>query len=72
AIDPEGNLRRRDSSGEIRDVITRGESIHQHFLRCLQERLTPLTEASTGRDALRTVLAIRESAETGRAIDLTT
>ena len=71
-IDPEGNLGRRDESGEIQAVASKGESIHRHFLRCIQERLTPLTDASTGRDALRTVLAIRESAETGRAVDLPT
>ena len=70
AIDPEGNLGQRDESGDIQAVEADGESIHQHFLRCLQERQTPLTDVATGREALRTVLAIRESAETGRSVDL--
>lgn len=70
AVDPEGNVGMRDGAGEILRVRTEGETIQQHFVRCVRDRLTPETDAAIGREVLRTVLAVRESAETGQAVDL--
>ena len=70
AVDPEGNVGRRDDSGEIHRVETKIESIQQHFVRCVRERLTPLTDAANGREVLRIVEALRESARTHQAVDL--
>lgn len=42
----------------------------RHFVSCIREGKTPLTSGEVGRDALRIVTAIRESAEQGKAIRL--
>ena len=42
----------------------------RHFVSCIREGRTPLTPGEVGRDALKIVTAIRESADEGRAIRL--
>jgi len=42
----------------------------KHFISCIREGKTPLTPGEVGRDALRIVTAIRESADQGSAIRL--
>jgi len=42
----------------------------QHFIDCVRERHRPLTTGEVGRDALKIVSAIRESAELGREIKM--
>jgi predicted dehydrogenase len=71
AIDPEGNVGRRDEdSGKIERVDLANESIHEHFLRCIRDDVEPMNDASIGRDVLELVIALRESAATGRSVDL--
>ena len=68
AIDPSGNLGKKDQSGKIESIANRDETIQQHFFRCIEEDLEPLTSAEEGRKTLRTVLAIRESARRGTSV----
>lgn len=71
AVDPTGTLGRRDETGQIQQVEMQDESMYDHFIRCVQDGQTPATDAAIGREVLRTVLAVRQSAETGAAVDLT-
>ena len=70
AVDPTGKVGQRSEDGEIQAVEQMGESMYEHFVRCIQDGVTPETDAAVGRDVLQTVLAIRESAETGNAVTL--
>jgi len=70
AVDMSGNVGRRDESGEIKRVDTKNETIQQHFFRCIEEDIPPITDAQTGRDVLEVVIALRRSDETGRSVDL--
>ncbi|MCY3020976.1 MAG: Gfo/Idh/MocA family oxidoreductase [Planctomycetota bacterium] len=70
AIDPKGNLGKRDASGAIEKVAARAESIQEHFFRCIEEGAEPRTPAADGRKTLLTVMALWESARTGKAVDV--
>ena len=70
AVDPGGNVGQRDADGQIQRVEARSENIQEHFVRCVQQRLTPLTDAANGRAVLRIVDALRRSAETHQAVEL--
>ena len=70
AVDPDGNVGQRDQAGEIQRVNAPDENIQEHFVRCVRERLMPLTDAASGREVLRIVDALRGSAETHQAVDL--
>jgi predicted dehydrogenase len=47
------------------------ETIQEHFVRCLEHDLQPLTPAEQARDVLAIVLAAQESGRTGKSVDLT-
>ena len=70
AINPEGVVGKRDSKGDIQKVQLRSESIQQHFFRCIEEDIEPLTPAADGRKTLLTVMAIWESARTGKSVEV--
>jgi len=70
AIDPKGNLGKKDASGAIQKVATRAESIQEHFFRCIEEDIEPRTPAVEGRKTMLTVMALWESARTGKAVDV--
>jgi UDP-N-acetylglucosamine 3-dehydrogenase len=70
AVDPKGNIGAEDGEGTIRNVDQRNETIQQHFFRCVEEGIDPLTLAEDGRKTLQTVLALRESAAKGSAVVL--
>ena len=70
AINPEGALGKRDEKGVIQKIQVKNESIHQHFFRCIEEDIEPLTNAIEGRKTLLTVMAIRESARTGKSVEV--
>ncbi|MCE5325173.1 MAG: Gfo/Idh/MocA family oxidoreductase [Planctomycetaceae bacterium] len=70
AIDPSGNLGQRDAAGKIARVDNPNETIQQHFFRCIEQGLTPITNARDGRDTLRLYLAAMESARTGKSVEL--
>ncbi|NLG27338.1 MAG: Gfo/Idh/MocA family oxidoreductase [Chloroflexi bacterium] len=46
------------------------ESIQEHFVRCLEQDLEPLTTAQQARDVLAIILAAQESGRTGKSVDL--
>jgi predicted dehydrogenase len=70
AIDPSGNVGRKDAGGAIAKTTTRNESIQQHFFRCIEERTEPLTPGAEGRKTLATVAALWESSRTGAAVEV--
>jgi len=70
AVDPTGHVGQRDDDGQIQCVAAEGETIHEHFVRCVRGRLAPQTDAAIGREVLRVVLAVRESAETNQVVHL--
>ncbi|MCE5280056.1 MAG: Gfo/Idh/MocA family oxidoreductase [Planctomycetaceae bacterium] len=70
AIDPSGNLGQRDQAGKIARVDNPNETIQQHFFRCVEQGLTPITSARDGRDTLRLYRAAMESARTGKSVEL--
>ena len=70
AVNPHGEVGERDETGNIRKVQVRNESIHQHFFRCIEEKIKPLTSAEDGRQTLLTAMAIWESARTGKSVDV--
>ena len=69
-IDPKGNIGAEDGKGGIQKVAGENESIQQHFFRCIEEGIEPLTSAADGRRTLLTVMALWESAATGKAADV--
>ena len=70
AVDMSGNVGRRDENGEIRRLAPHDETIQEHFFRCIEEDIQPITDAQIGRDVLELVIAVRRSAELGRSVDL--
>jgi UDP-N-acetylglucosamine 3-dehydrogenase len=64
-VDPEGNI-----GGNGGNPAPRGETVYEHFFRCLDEGLTPLTNAREARNTLGLVLAVKESASTGKSVQL--
>jgi len=70
AVNPEGEVGERDDTGKIRKVRVYHESIHQHFFRCIEENLEPLTSADEGRKTLLTAMAIWESSRTGKSVEV--
>ncbi|MGD0090802.1 MAG: Gfo/Idh/MocA family oxidoreductase [Planctomycetota bacterium] len=70
AIDPSGNLGKRDASGAIQKVAAKAESIQEHFFRCIEENIEPRTSAEEGRKTMLTVMALWEAVRTGKAIEV--
>ncbi len=70
AIDPKGNLGKRDESGAIQKVVTPDELIQEHFFRCIEQDIEPLTPAAEGRKTLMTILALWKSSKTGKAVEV--
>jgi predicted dehydrogenase len=70
AVDPDGNVGKKDRSGKIQKVVSRNEMIQEHFFRCIREDFDPLTSAEDSRKTLLTVMAIWESSRTGKSVDV--
>lgn len=68
AVDPSGNVGKKNEEGSIKKVDTRTETIHAHFFRCIEEDIEPRATGEDGRKTLLTVMALWESAKTGKAI----
>nr|MDD6335358.1 Gfo/Idh/MocA family oxidoreductase [bacterium] len=49
-------------------AILHGETIQQHFVRCIKTGLKPLTDAGEAYETLKTIVAIRKSAAQGCAV----
>jgi predicted dehydrogenase len=69
-VDSTGNLGKAAADGGVEAVAHRGETIQQHFIRCIEEDLRPDITPEQGKDVLRTVLAINESAHTGLSVEI--
>jgi UDP-N-acetylglucosamine 3-dehydrogenase len=69
-VDPAGRTGARDHQGHIQNVANRRETIQQHFLRCIEEDLQPLTDAATGRHVLAVMAAAQLSAQRGASVEL--
>ena len=73
-----------DSSGKVRkkldgaeeeivdttDVAAGGETIQEHFVRCIEQDVEPLVTGVDGRAALAVILAAQESGRTGKSVDV--
>lgn len=70
AVDPKGNVGRKDGEGRIRKVVSLNETIQEHFFRCIRDDVEPLTSGADGRKTLLTVMALWESARTGKAVEV--
>ena len=70
SVDPQGKLGARTAEGAIQAVAQETETIQQHFIRCIEQDVPPAVTAEQGRNVLEAVLAINESARTGRAVKL--
>ena len=70
SINPSGDLGEKDEEGNIHGVDSSAETIQEHFVRCIEEDLEPKTNGPDARGILQTALAIRESARTGKSVDL--
>ena len=62
SIDPNGNL------GQDPHSRVQGENMYAHFVRCVTQRLRPISDAEEGRRALLTWMAALESARSGQAV----
>jgi len=69
-INPEGTLGKKGDTGNIELVDVPGESIQEHFFRCIRENLVPITHAAEGRKTLATVKAIHESIALQKAVEV--
>jgi predicted dehydrogenase len=69
-VNPAGQVGQRDAKGDIQAVASRRETIQEHFFRCLEEDIQPLTDASVGRAVLAVVKAIQLSVKRGKSVDL--
>ena len=67
-INPAGELGRKDAAGKIQAVSGRNETIQEHFFRCIEEDIEPVTPATDGRKTLATLKALQESARRGQSV----
>ncbi|MCY2925034.1 MAG: Gfo/Idh/MocA family oxidoreductase [Planctomycetota bacterium] len=65
-----GKVGQRDGQGAIRAVATRRETIQEHFFRCIEEDIEPLTDASVGRAVLAVMNALQLSVQRGQSVNL--
>ena len=65
-VDPEGNIEKTPGGDD--GSAARSETIQQHFFRCLDEGIEPISSAVEARKTLATVLAIQESSRTGQTV----
>jgi predicted dehydrogenase len=68
AVDPNGTVGKKDEDGKILKVKAESEMIQEHFFRCIEQDIEPLTSAEEGRKTLLTVMALWESSKTGKAV----
>ena len=70
-IDPSGNVGRKvQGSDKVEALAVKGETIQEHFFRCLRENAEPMVTGRDGRAVLEIVLAIQKSSRTGKAVRL--
>jgi len=69
-VDPSGKVGAKDASGKIKAVGRRGETIQEHFFRCLRDDVEPLTSAIEGRKTLSVIKAAHLSAKRGGCVDV--
>ena len=68
-VSDDGEIRKKVGEEEEETVTPEaGETIQEHFVRCIREGATPKVTGHDARGVLATVLAIQESARTGQAV----
>ena len=67
-VDPAGSLGKKDASGRIQAAREDNETMQEHFFRCIEEDIEPLTPGSEGRKTLATLKALQQSARRGRSV----
>lgn len=67
-INPKGEIGKKNSEGNIRMVEPAGETIHEHFIRCINESIKPITPGAEGLKTLATITALHESTQSGKAV----
>ena len=70
SVNPDGDFEDDKAGGDSEVFGEAAETIQQHFVRCIEEDIRPSVTATEGRDVLRTVLAINESARTCKAVEV--
>ncbi len=70
AVDPSGKTGVQDAEGRIQAVTSRRETIQQHFFRCIEADLQPLTDAGTGRQVLAVMAAAQMSVQRQASVAL--
>ena len=70
AVDPSGNVGKKDAAGRISKVVVRNETIQQHFFRCIEEDIEPRTPGEEGRKTLMTIMAIWKAGKTGKSVEV--
>ena len=70
-VSADSTIRKKVGEGEEETVVAEiGETIQEHFVRCIRDGTTPTVTGRDGREVLAMVLAIQESSRTGEAISL--
>jgi predicted dehydrogenase len=69
-VNPAGKTGTRDDEGRIEAVANRRETIQQHFFRCIEADIQPLTDAPAGRRVLAVMKAAQLSAQRGASVEL--
>jgi predicted dehydrogenase len=69
-VDLAGNIGERAGDDRVMNLAARQETPEEHFVRCVIEDREPIVTPYMARQVLEVVLAIRESAATGRAVAL--
>jgi len=70
SIDPQGNQGKQSDDGAVEEVEHREETIQEHFIRCVENDLRPQITAEEGKEVLKTVMAINESARSGASVNV--
>ena len=70
-VSEDNTIRKKVGDGEEEVIVPEtGETIQEHFVRCVRDGATPTVTGQDGRDVLAMVLAIQESSRTGEAVAL--
>lgn len=69
-VDPKGNIGEKKEDGNIKLNPQANESIQEHFIRCVEEKKTPLVSIKEARGVLEIVTAAQKSTETGKSVEI--
>lgn len=67
-VNPQGEVGKKDDRGIIQRIDSPGESIQEHFIRCVQQGCSPTPSASDGLKTLATITALHDSVRKGISV----